>query len=116
MKTIKKLSGSFLLGLAVIGLALSARAFTENSGQAAKQTAGEIYVNTSTSGDYEKLPSPGDYLDSNCEDLGEHTCSWQRTEVPGSVPDNFNASQADSLEQAGLITPNSMSKGTYVNP
>lgn len=112
MKTIKKLSGSFLLGLAVIGLALSARAFTENSGQAAKQTAGEIYVNTNTAGDYQEI-SPAMYDDLNCENTSPHTCSWKRTDVPGSVPDQFNAQQADSLAQEGLIEPNSTKKGVY---
>ncbi len=112
MNLIKKLSSSFLLGLTVIGLALSTSAFTSNL-KANNKLAGEIYVNTTTTGEYEKLASPGDYSDINCENTSDYICSWVRTETPGTVPDEFTAAQADSLEVAGLIEENSNTKGIY---
>lgn len=115
MNFIKKLSGSFLLGLAVIGLALSTSAFT-NSVKEHGQFAGEIYVNTSSTGEYEQLASPSLYDDNNCENTSNHVCSWIRTEVPGTVPNDFTAAQADSLKLEGLIQENSTKKGIYPAP
>jgi len=112
MSIVKKQSGSFLLGLTVFGLAISTSAFTEITKENNK-LVGEIYVNTTTLGDYEKLPTPASYLDDLCEENSGHICSWIRTTTSGTVPDEFTSVQADSLENEGLIAPHSELEGIY---
>jgi len=112
MNLLKKISGSFLLGLAVIGLALGTSAFIETSSGNDK-FVGEIYVNTDNNGEFEKLPSSGDYLEANCLEDNNHPCAWERTSTPGTVPNDFNAAQADSLEQLGLIQQKGSLNGIY---
>lgn len=115
MKSINKISGSFLVGLTVISLGIFTSAFTKGKKESSK-FAGEIYVNTTTAGEYQKLSSPGNYDDNNCENTSDYTCSWIRTEVPGTVPNQFSATQADSLKLEGLIEENSNKLGIYPDP
>jgi|SRR5690606_22700582 len=111
MNLLKKISGSFLLGLAVIGLAVGTSAFTDKVNNENK-IAGEIYVNTA-SGQYEMLPSPSDFDDTKCLDNNQHACSWTRTSTPGEVPEDFDAETAAQLEADGLIQQNGNKNGVY---
>lgn len=112
MVRIKKY-GKLLLGVATIGGAILTQSFTQNAVKTTK-FAGEVYINTSTSGSYQKLSSPGDYDPNNCEQASDQSCAWRRTSTPGTVPDNFDATTAASLHSAGLIEPMSDEKGIYV--
>ncbi|MDR2274009.1 MAG: hypothetical protein LBF27_24095 [Sphingobacterium sp.] len=112
MEKFKKL-GQVLFGVALLGCAVMTQSFTQ---KAVKTTrfAGEVYVNGSSSGDYEKLASPGDYDSNNCEQTSEENCAWRRTSTAGTVPDSFDATTASSLHAAGLIEPMNNDKGIYV--
>ncbi|WFB63268.1 hypothetical protein PZ892_16540 [Sphingobacterium sp. WM] len=110
MNFIKKLSGSFLLGLTVIGLAFSASAFTQNKASKNK-FAGEVYINYA-SGEYEQLL--GTYDPNNCQDTSPNTCAWKRTDKTGTVPSNFNSTQAANLKAQGLIVEMDSKHGLYV--
>lgn len=112
MKLLKKLSGSFLVGLVVMGLALSTSAFTAYKKEQ-NRFAGEVYVNTSSTGEYQMLPTSEPYDDNNCENTSPHTCSWVRTAEPGDVPEEFDSAEAKLLEEAGLIEKNSSKTGVY---
>ncbi|MNK03977.1 hypothetical protein D3C87_218310 [compost metagenome] len=112
MVRIKKY-GKLLLGVATIGGAILTQSFTQKAVKTTK-FAGEIYVNGSSSGSYEKLASPGDYDPNNCQETSDQNCAWRRTSTPGTVPDNFDASTASSLHAAGLIEPMNDDKGVYI--
>lgn|SRR5690606_13273934 len=111
MNLLKKISGSFLLGLAVIGLAVGTSAFTDKVNN--EKLAGEIYVNNS-SGEYELLPASEPYDSENCQNDNQQTCSWVRTDADGEVPEEFTSAQADSLEQEGLIEKLANTNGVYI--
>lgn len=111
MEKIKKY-GKVLLGVALLGGAALTQSFTEEVNTT--KFAGEIYVNGSSSGDYEKLASPSDYDPNNCEQTSQENCAWRRTSTPGTVPDSFDSTTASSLHAAGLIEPMNDDKGIYV--
>lgn len=113
MKTSLKNFTKVLLGVAVLGGAALTQSFIKKP-ESNKKLSGEIFVNTSTSGSYTKLSNPGDYDPNNCENTSSENCAWQRTNTPGTVPDNFDAATAESLHQAGLIEPLSNKQGMYV--
>ena len=110
MNFIKRLSGSFLLGLTVIGLALSTSAFTDSEKERNK-FAGEVYYN-SEAGEYNLLTSP--YDSNNCENSSPNICAWKRTDKPGTVPNQFSATEADNLKSQGLIEEMDSKKGVYI--
>lgn len=112
-KNIKNLVKSALFGVAVLGGAVAMQSFGE--AEKVSQPSGDVYVNTSSSGSYSKLNSPSDYEGSNCQALSQENCAWVRTAAPGTVPDNFDASTADALHQAGLIEPMDNRQGIYVD-
>jgi len=109
---IKNLVKSAVLGVAVLGGAIAMQSFTE--AHRANRLAGEIYVNTTDQGDYEKLPSSEPYNSTNCEERNDHTCSWVRTSTPGTVPDQFTAEEAEQLEADDLIEKMENKNGIYV--
>ncbi|WP_312365617.1 hypothetical protein [Sphingobacterium sp.] len=104
--------GKLLLGVATIGGAILTQSFTEEV--KTNKFAGEIYVNGSSSGEYEKLASPSDYDPNNCEQTSQENCAWLRTSTPGTVPESFDATTASSLHAAGLIEPMNNDKGVYI--
>ena len=106
---IKKQSGPFLLGLAVIGLALSTSAFTNRTNES--KLAGEVYYNSEL-GEYKLLTDP--YDSDNCQHTSPNTCAWKRTDKPGSVPSTFSAEEAENLESQGLIEEMDSNKGIYI--
>ena len=112
MEKFKKI-GQVLLGVALLGGAILTQSFTQKAVKTTK-FAGEVYVNGSSSGSYQKLASPSDYDPNNCEQTSDQNCAWRRTSTPGTVPDNFDATTASSLHAAGLIEPMNDDKGIYV--
>lgn len=104
MNLIKKLSGSFLVGLTAIGLALSTSAFTGT-----EMIDDLMIVNRSTN--HELLNEPYDPL--KCQNATE-TCSYSIVE-PDELPDNqtvFNQSEIDEFLENGWIEENP-TKGVY---
>ncbi|WP_333863599.1 hypothetical protein [Sphingobacterium sp.] len=102
-----------LLGVALLSGAVLTQSFTQKAVKTTK-FAGEIYVNGSSSGSYEKLTSPGDYDPNNCQETSDQNCAWRRTSAPGTVPDSFDSTTASSLHAAGLIEPMNNDKGVYI--
>lgn len=113
--TIKNTLKTFA-GIAVLGSALFMQSFTENSRVAkAEKLAGELWTNSSTSGDYGQLPATEPYEADNCLENSEHACAYMRTEKPGTVPTTFNAAQAAILEADSLIAKVDNKLGIYDN-
>jgi|GEM_PF-1188835 len=116
MKTqVKKLVKSALFGITVLGGAMMMQSFGEAVKEEKLSQLTDVYVNSSSSGDYEKLSSPSSYNPANCQELSEENCAWTRTNTPGNVPDTFDASTAETLHQAGLIEPMDNNQGIYVD-
>ena len=104
-------------GIAVLGSALFMQSFTENSRVAkAEKLAGEVWINSSSSGDYSQLPATEPYDSEKCEPTASQSCAFVRTDQPGTVPSTFNATQAAALEAAGLIEEVDNKNGIYTNP
>ena len=111
---IKNLVKSALFGVAVLGGAMLTQSFDENVKiEKATQPSPDVYVNTNSAGSYSKLDDPSDYNSLNCQSGSPENCAWQRTATPGTVPDSFDASTAETLHQAGLIEPMGNSQGIY---
>lgn len=104
--------GQLLTGLAIVAIAFGANAFTESVTESKMQTS-QIWVNETTSGDYSSLASPNDYNSTDCENLSSHTCAFQRTEKPGTVPNEFTAEEAAQLLNDELIEPVDNNTGIY---
>lgn len=110
---VKKLVKSALFGITVLGGAMMMQSFGEAVKEEKLSQLTDVYVNSSSSGDYEKLSSPTDYDPQNCESPSDDQCAWRRTNAPGTVPDSFDASTAEALHQAGLIEPMDNNTGIY---
>ncbi|MGH2623802.1 MAG: hypothetical protein ACRDE7_09065, partial [Sphingobacterium sp.] len=104
--------------IAVLGAALFMQSFTEKSRVAmAEKLAGEVWVNEATSSaDYTQLPASEPYDSNNCLETNTQSCAYVRTDVPGSVPSTFNATQAADFESDGLIEKVDNKKGIYEKP
>ena len=102
-----------ILGVAILGLAALTQSFTENTRiEKSEKLVGEVWTNDNPAGDYSSLAEP--YNPDNCQENTSHTCAYERTEVPGTVPESFNATQAAELEAEGLIEPIDNHNGEYV--
>jgi len=106
MNLLKKISGSFLLGLAVIGLALGTSAFTEKQSTTENNNAFAPTFLVNKGAQYEPRATVNPI--QNCQTSDPQLCVFEVTSSGSSnIPDQpaYTPAEMQDYENQGWITP-----------
>lgn len=101
--------------VAVAAISFSAFTVAKDAERKARIAAGDIWVNTSLAGDYEKHPNPPAFNDGDCEDTSTFICAYERTNVDPTtnLPTNMSDEEIAQAVEDGLLVPLTEKEGIY---